>query len=80
MIIIIDLDIQAAEADYFMELISALIDIAEFGHESSYLKALPLQRLRECLAEGGDFVGGEIRCDLLRYEKDFFSCHFLQFI
>lgn len=81
MVVVIDFDIQAAEADNFMELAAALVDGAEFWHESAYFISLAIHLLGQEFAERGDFIGREIGGYRLGDEEDFlFYCHFLRYL
>ena len=79
MVVVIDDDTEPAETNHLVELVAALVDGAVVGHEGSNLPAPRVHVLGKVAAQVRHGRRGEIRGYLLRYEKDFFSCHFIQF-
>lgn len=66
MVIVIDDHVDPREADDFMQLIAALIDDTEAGHEDADIITQLLNPLRQLTCRRRDIGFGEVREDLLR--------------
>ena len=75
MVGIVDDDIHAGEADYFVELVAPFVDISVFGHERAHFVAFFEYGLRKDAGYVGQWRLREIGGDFLCYVQYFIVVH-----
>ena len=72
-------DVQAGKAYYFVQLVSALVDVAPLGLKSPDFITHILYALGYDFSQSGHRRFGHVRLNDLTYKKDFLRCHILAF-